>query len=134
MQLVRLKELINYVETRREKLFYWRQNECAKMFPLEHTSCIFIITVLNPFSCGLGQPKFAIALCAHLSWLHPNREEELLAAAEVPEGSERRRFQHAWERDIEADYPSGQGDGDDGGPQAVSHRDELNTNVRKLHH
>lgn len=67
MQLVRLKELINYVETRREKLFYWRQNECAKMFPLEHTSCIFIITVLNPSSCGLGQPKFAIALCAHLS-------------------------------------------------------------------
>lgn len=73
-------------------------------------------------------------VCIHLSRLNPNREEELPAAAEVPEGSERRRFQHTGERDLEADNPSGQGDGDDGGPQAVSHRDELDTNVWKLDH
>lgn len=94
----------------------------------------FLLSSILPFSCGLVQPKFAMAVLAHLSWLYPNREEELLAAAEVPEGSERRCFQHTGERVIEADYPSGPGDGDDGGPQAVSHRDELNTHVRKLDH
>lgn len=66
--------------------------------------------------------------------LAPNREEELLAAAEVPEGPECRRVQHAGERDLEADHPPGPGDGDDGGPQAVGHRDELHANVRQLHH
>lgn len=75
-----------------------------------------------------------MAVCIHVSWLHPNREEELVAAAEVPEGSERRGFQHTGKRAAEADYPSGQGDGNDGGPQAVGNRDELNTNVRKFHY
>ena len=67
---------------------------------------------------------------------HPptNREEELPTAAEVPEGSECRRIQHTGERDIEADHSSGQGDGDDGGPQAVGHRDELHPDLWKLHH
>lgn len=63
-----------------------------------------------------------------------NREEELLAAAEISEGPERWRVQHPGERVVEADHPSGQGDGDDGGPQTVSHGDELNATVRKLHH
>lgn len=64
----------------------------------------------------------------------PNREEELFAAAEIPEGPECRRVQHAGERDLEADHPPGPGDGDDGGPQAVGHRDELHAHVRQLHH
>lgn len=101
---------------------------------MKQAAFFLLLCWILPFSCGLVQPKFAKAVFAHLSWLHPNREEELLAAAEVPEGSERRRFQHAGERVIEADYSSGPGDGDDGGPQAVGHRDELNTNVRKLDH
>lgn len=75
-----------------------------------------------------------MVLCAHLSRLRPNRKEELFAAAEVPEGPECRRVQHPGERDVEADYSPGQGDGDDGGPQAVGHWDELDTSVRKLYH
>lgn len=66
--------------------------------------------------------------------LLPHREEELAAASEVPEGPERRRVQHTGERVVEADYPSGSRDGDDGGPQAVGRGPELNTDVWKLHH
>ena len=72
--------------------------------------------------------------CTYFCRFHLNREEELAAAAEISEGLERRRVQHPGERDLEADHSSGQGDGDDGRPQAVSHRDELNTDVWKLHH
>lgn len=135
MQLVTWKkksEFINLVGLRRN--FSVLSLVSLKSWGLLRAASLLILSWLLSFSCGLVQPKFAMTVFAHLSWLHPNREEELLAAAEVPEGSERRRFQHAGERDIEADYPSGQGDGDDGGPQTVSHRDELNSNVRKLHH
>lgn len=92
--------------------------------------CIFAAADCAQFS-GCNQ---RLVLCARLSRLHPDRKEELLAAAEVPEGPECRRLQHPGERDAEADYSPGQGDGDDGGPQAVGHWDELDTSVRKLYH
>ncbi|XP_069043094.1 potassium/sodium hyperpolarization-activated cyclic nucleotide-gated channel 1 isoform X3 [Lepisosteus oculatus] len=62
------------------------------------------------------------------------REEELPSASEVPERPECWRLQHTGERDPEADYQAGQGDGDDGGSQAISHRDEFHPDLWKLHH
>lgn len=69
-----------------------------------------------------------------MAFLPPNREEELALAPEVPEGSERRRLQHAGERAAEADHPAGPGDGNDGGPEAIGHGDEFHADVWKLHH
>ncbi|XP_051960116.1 potassium/sodium hyperpolarization-activated cyclic nucleotide-gated channel 1 isoform X2 [Xyrauchen texanus] len=63
-----------------------------------------------------------------------SREEELAPAPEIPEGSECWRFQHTGERAAEADNPTGQGDGDDGRSEAVSHGDEFHADVWKLHH
>ncbi|XP_055035825.1 potassium/sodium hyperpolarization-activated cyclic nucleotide-gated channel 1 isoform X2 [Misgurnus anguillicaudatus] len=63
-----------------------------------------------------------------------SREEELTPAPEVPEGSERRRLQHAGERAAEADNPAGPGDGNDGGSEAIGHGDEFDADVWKLHH
>ncbi|KAF5900823.1 potassium/sodium hyperpolarization-activated cyclic nucleotide-gated channel 1-like isoform X2, partial [Clarias magur] len=72
--------------------------------------------------CGRATPRVPLEMSSSRFQECPgrrlgSREEELAPAPEVPEGPECRRVQYTGERASEADYPTGPGDGDDGGEE-----------------